>query len=205
MYLVLRALWRTARPLAMAPRKAWRLAVRKRKGLRCRVAPGAVIYPEARLFNHRDRDSIRIGANSHVLCRFETLGHGGSISVGRDCFIGEHSYIWSASSIKIGDRVLISHGVNIHDNISHSLSAADRHAHFLAIFSEGHPKHLENVTTLPIIIEDDAWIGFGATILKGVTIGRGAVVGAQSVVTKDVAPFTIVVGNPARVVGHSHA
>jgi acetyltransferase-like isoleucine patch superfamily enzyme len=50
-----------------------------------------------------------------------------------------------------------------------------------------------------IAIEDDVWIGANAVILPGVTIGRGAVIGAGSVVTKDVAPYTICAGNPARV------
>ena len=53
----------------------------------------------------------------------------------------------------------------------------------------------------PVIIEDDVWIGFNATILKGVRIGRGAIVGANTVITKDVPPYTIMVGNPARAVG----
>ena len=53
------------------------------------------------------------------------------------------------------------------------------------------------------MIEDDVWIGFNAIILKGVRVGRGAVVGAGSVITKDVEPYTIVVGNPQRVTGKS--
>jgi acetyltransferase-like isoleucine patch superfamily enzyme len=54
----------------------------------------------------------------------------------------------------------------------------------------------------PIKIEDNVWIGFDSIILPGVTIGRGAVVGARSVVKEDVPPYSIVAGNPARVVGH---
>jgi len=53
------------------------------------------------------------------------------------------------------------------------------------------------------VIEDDVWIGFNAIILKGVRVGRGAVVGAGSVITKDVEAYTIVVGNPQRVTGKS--
>ena len=52
----------------------------------------------------------------------------------------------------------------------------------------------------PITIEDKVWIGFGVNILKGVTIGEGAVIGACSVVTKDIPPYAVAVGNPARVV-----
>jgi maltose O-acetyltransferase len=55
----------------------------------------------------------------------------------------------------------------------------------------------------PVVIEDDVWIGFNSSIMKGVTIGRGAIVGASSVITKDVSPYSIVVGNPQRQVGNS--
>jgi maltose O-acetyltransferase len=53
----------------------------------------------------------------------------------------------------------------------------------------------------PIVIEDDVWIGFSATILKGVRIGKGAIIGANTVITTDVEAFAIMVGNPARKVG----
>lgn len=196
--------WQAVGPIYRAPTKLSSRIDAKRKESRCVLEQGAVLYPAARVSNNQPREAIRFGANTRVLARFETMGHGGRIIVGRDCFIGEDSYIWSAASVTIGNRVLISHGVNIHDHNSHSLSAAGRHMHFKAIFFEGgHPKVLENVPSAPIVIGDDAWIGFGATVLRGVTIGRGAIVGAQSVVTKDVAPFDIVVGNPARVVGRA--
>jgi galactoside O-acetyltransferase len=57
-----------------------------------------------------------------------------------------------------------------------------------------------HVERQPVTIESKAWIGFNVIILKGVTIGEGAIVGAGSVVTKDVPPYTIVGGNPARVI-----
>jgi len=56
------------------------------------------------------------------------------------------------------------------------------------------------VASSPIVIEDDVWIGAGVTVLPGVRIGRGSVIGAASVVTKDVPPWTVAAGNPARVV-----
>jgi acetyltransferase-like isoleucine patch superfamily enzyme len=62
---------------------------------------------------------------------------------------------------------------------------------------------LDDVASAPVVLEDDAWIGFNATILKGVIIGQGAVVGASSVVTKDVVAYTVVAGSPATVVGVS--
>ena len=58
-------------------------------------------------------------------------------------------------------------------------------------------KHAESA---PVVIEDNVWIGQYSTILKGVTIGKGAIVATRAVVTKDVPPYTIVAGNPAKVV-----
>jgi acetyltransferase-like isoleucine patch superfamily enzyme len=56
------------------------------------------------------------------------------------------------------------------------------------------------VISAPVVIEDDAWIGFKAIILKGVSVGRGAIVASGAVVTKDVEPWTVVAGNPAQVI-----
>lgn len=173
------------------------------KKRRCVAGPAVKLYPLSRINNHRERERIRIGANSHVMGMLQVLPNGGEIDVGRDCFIGEWSYIWSTASIKIGDRVLISHSVNIHDNNSHSLSAQKRHQHYLDIITTGHPRKIDDMKCKSVLIEDDVWIGFNSTILKGVTIGRGAVVGACSVVTKDVAPYTVVAGSPARPIGQS--
>ncbi len=145
-----------------------------------------------------------IGDNTQILGQIVVLAHGGSIQLGAWCFVGENSRIWSGQSIRIGDRVLISHGVNIHDTISHSLSADSRHKHLIQIVSKGHPKQFSDLPSqAPIIIEDDVWLGFNSVVLRGVTIGKGSIVGAASVVTKNVEPFSIVVGNPARVVGRS--
>ncbi len=170
----------------------------------CILGEGSELYSASKIHNYQnDKNSITIGVKTFVSGELLIFKHGGAISIGQNCFIGENSKIWSMSKIEIGDRVLISHGVNIHDNNSHSLSAEMRHQHFVDIFATGHPEDLHDVPTQPIVIEDDVWIGFNATILKGVKIGKGAVVGACSVVTKDVEPYTIVVGNPARVVGNS--
>jgi acetyltransferase-like isoleucine patch superfamily enzyme len=175
---------------------------RKRAG--CEMGNGVRLHAASRVENYQARPgAIVIAAHTQVLGHLVVLGHGGNIRIGESCFIGEYSRIWSADSITIGDRVLVSHNVNIHDHNAHSLSASDRSLHIGQIFSVGHPKTLENVSFAPIVIEDDAWIGFGSTILKGVTIGRGAIVGAAAVVTKDVPAYAIVVGNPARIVGQA--
>jgi acetyltransferase-like isoleucine patch superfamily enzyme len=163
-------------------------------------APGSEFYKEASVANLRnDPSAINIGAHTHVRGELLIFGHGGRITIGEYCYVGEHSHIWSAKSILIGNRVLIAHNVNIFDNSTHPLSASARHEQFKHIVTSGHPKQLD-LSERPIIIEDDVWIGCMSIILKGVTIGRGAIIGAGSVVTKDVPPYTIVAGNPARVI-----
>lgn len=173
----------------------------------CTTGDDVILFPSCRIENFRsERSAISIGSHSRIRGQLVKLGHGGLIKIGNSCFVGENSRVWSGVEITIGDRVLISHDVNIHDTISHSLSAASRHRHVEQIFAEGHPRSFEDLPPqAPILIEDDVWIGFSSTILKGVTIGRGAVVGAASVVTKSVEPFTVVAGNPARVIGKSRA
>lgn len=111
---------------------------------------------------------------------------GGDIEIGDD--VGMSGCAISAKeSIRIGNRVLIGAGAIIADNDSHPLEVLERRAG-----GEGASK--------PVVIEDDVFIGARAIILKGVTIGRGSVIGAGSVVSKNVPPFCVVAGNPARVV-----
>lgn len=97
------------------------------------------------------------------------------------CTVSAHN------SIVIGDNVLIGSGALIMDSDAHSLEPTARRKG-----GEGRSK--------PIVIENDVFIGARAIILKGVTVGRGSVVGAGAVVSRNVPPYSIVVGNPARVV-----
>jgi acetyltransferase-like isoleucine patch superfamily enzyme len=87
----------------------------------------------------------------------------------------------------------------VFDNLTHPLRAAERHQQVQAIFTRGHPRELA-LDESPVRICDDAWIGAGAMVLRGVTVGQGAIVAAGAVVTKDVAAFSIVAGNPAVLV-----
>jgi acetyltransferase-like isoleucine patch superfamily enzyme len=136
-------------------------------------------------------DAVIVGENSFLRGRLLTYGHGGRITIGDWCYLGVRSEIWSMDSIQIGNRVLISHDVNIHDGTAHSQIAIERHAHFRKILESGHPRvnsELPGVVSAPIVIEDDVWISFGVTILKGVRIGAGSVIAANSIVTKNVPP-----------------
>ena len=161
----------------------------------------AVLHATANIVNHSDdRNAIKIGAFTHIRGEILTFRHGGKIEIGDYCFIGNNSYIWSARHIRIGNRVLISHNCNIFDSDTHPLDPHERHLQCKAIITGSHPKNI-SLREEEITIEDDVWIGANSIIMKGVFIGKAAVVGAGSVVTKNVEPFTIVVGNPAKVVG----
>lgn len=159
---------------------------------------------EARIINHRnDPKYIRIGKNSLIRGELMTLRHGGEIIIGQDCFLGDSSRIWSSKKITIGNRVLISHNVNIHDNISHSKISSERHSEFMHIRSHGVLKDELNINQEEIIIEDDVWIGFNCTIMKGIKIGKGAIIGSNTIVKSNIEPFAIVVGNPQRIIGYT--
>lgn len=112
------------------------------------------------------------------------------ISIGQGTFLGHASAIIVGRSISIGDHCLIASSVRMSDFDGHPLDAQLRR--------EGHPALAEDVR--PIRIGNDVWIGYAASILKGVHIGDRAVIGAHAVVTRDVAADTVVAGNPARCV-----
>jgi acetyltransferase-like isoleucine patch superfamily enzyme len=164
------------------------------------IDTSTVIYDTARIVNNlQEPNAIEVGAFTHIKGELLTFGHGGKIRIGEFCFVGEQSRIWSAKNISIGNRVLISHNVNIFDNATHPISANARHEQFKQIITVGQPKTID-LSESPIVICDDVLIGCMSIILSGVTIGEGAIIGAGSVITKNVSAWTIVAGNPARVI-----
>ena len=109
------------------------------------------------------------------------------VVVGKRAKISSHSFI--CSGVTIEDNVFIGHGVIfINDLYPRSIN------------EDGSIQTGENWDCIPTLIRSGASIGSNATILCGVEIGKGAMVGAGSVVTKNVAPYTIVAGNPARLI-----
>jgi acetyltransferase-like isoleucine patch superfamily enzyme len=109
------------------------------------------------------------------------------IEIGDGTSIHLYFHCGAASSIKIGKNVLIAGRVFITDH--------DHEFETSAPLSKG-----SGLNTEPVVIEDDVWIGEGAVILKGVTVGKRAVIGANAVVTKNVLPYTVVGGVPARLI-----
>lgn len=141
---------------------------------------------------------INIGNNCRISGRLQSQS-GGRIIIGDNTCIYDKTVVGSVESITIGSCVIISNHVHIYDNNNHPTSVSVRHEMCMNGF-DGDPWHWKHSASAPIVIEDDVWIGEYAAVLKGVTIGRGAIVASHAVVTKDVPPYTIVAGNPARVV-----
>ena len=150
----------------------------------------------------KNPDLISIGENTVVNgAMLYVFPYSGKITIGDYCYIGQNSKIWSAASVKIGNRVMVSHNVNIHDTNAHPVDHRDRHKDNLKKLSGGSSNRNEfGVISEPVEIQDDAWIGFGSTLLKGVKIGRASIVGSGSVVTEDIPDFVLVAGNPAKIV-----
>ena len=162
----------------------------------------AIANAEIKNFRKR-RECITIGKQTVVYGELMLFKHGGNISIGDYCYIGPGTRIWSAKKISIGNRVLVSHNVNIHDNVSHPLGSKERHEDFMQIFYGGGLQENVDLREAEVVIGDDVWIGFNAVILKGVTIGNGAIIGAGAFITNDVPANAVVVGNPQRIMRYN--
>lgn len=111
------------------------------------------------------------------------IDYGKPVSIGEDCFIQQCCTFFGRGGITIGNGVFIGPKCNL-----------------ITINHDPNPDNRSATYGRPIIIEDKVWIGINSTILTGVKIGYGSIVGAQSVVTHDVPPMTVVAGNPARII-----
>lgn len=174
----------------------------------------------SQLFRLRCRRSVKLDVGADSSVRYDRIqtALGSKITIGRDCIIetriafdrngaafkcGDRCFIGAshmvlAERIALGDDVIVSWGVTIVDHNSHAVDW-DHRSNDVLDWRKA-KKDWSHVMIAPVQINDKAWIGFGATILKGVTIGEAAIVAAGAVVTKDVPPYTVVAGNPARVV-----
>lgn len=148
---------------------------------------------------------LSVGEHCIIEGRFVFENTTGQIKIGDRVHIGNSTLI-SIDGIEIGNDVTIAWNCLIYDHNSHSVCWEERkqdtEKEYFNIVNNRNPiedKDWDNVKSGKIKICDKAWIGVGCTILKGVTIGEGAVVGAGSVVTKNVAPWTVVGGNPAKL------
>lgn len=155
---------------------------------------GEKVYIDAGCYLNALPGGISIGAGTSLMhgtifhvFNYRDLPHAG-ITVGKNCFFGEYTCIRGQGGVKIGDGVYTGTQVQI---------AAVNH-----VFAD--PNQFikdQGITADGITIEDDVWLGSGVTIVDGVTIGKGTIVGAGAVVSKNIPPYSIAVGVPARVIG----
>ncbi|MEP7108052.1 MAG: acyltransferase [Ferruginibacter sp.] len=149
-----------------------------------------------------------VGDDCHIEAYFIFEKETGKISIGNRTFIGPSSFI-CIDHINVGSDVLISWGCTIMDNDAHSLLSTERindvkdWKNGVAENCPSKYKDWSIVKSKEINIKDNAWIGFNVIILKGVTIGKGVVVAAGSVVTNDVPDYAVVGGNPAQVIKYT--
>jgi acetyltransferase-like isoleucine patch superfamily enzyme len=167
-----------------------------------RIGPGCFIErrDSFRRFRSARDPGLILGAGVvvHTWAEFNVEPSGrievgdGAVLVGPVFMCAEH--------ISVGARAVISYQVTIADSDFHPLDRASRREDALANAPGADPRARPHVESRPVIIEDDAWIGIGAIVLKGVRIGRGARIAAGAVVTRDVPAGATAAGNPARVV-----
>jgi acetyltransferase-like isoleucine patch superfamily enzyme len=155
--------------------KEWHAYLRLHHG--AEIDPAAVISPQARVFT----EALKIGARSHLAA--DALVRG-TITMGRDCTV--ESYVSLHGKVTMGDGVRLS---------SFATIAGQNH-----VFSDlTKPIYEQPVSFLGIVIGDDVWVGANVVVLDGVTVGAHSILEPGAIVTKDVPEYSIVGGNPARV------
>jgi lipopolysaccharide O-acetyltransferase len=163
-----------------------------------------ITFPGCRLIRFpayvRGKRSIRFGKNLSTgrglrIDAFSGLDSSKSlITIGSNVSINDYVHIGAIESISIGDRVLIASHVFITDH-NHGC-----YGNYGINSDPSVPPDARPLCSSPVVIEDDVWIGEYVSVLPGVRIGKGSIVGSMTVVTHDIAPYSIAVGSPARVV-----
>lgn len=169
----------------------------KRFKKRAKCGVNLTVSPDADL-SVENGSHIEIGNNCDILGRLIAKCNS-TIKVGDFTTIRGNSVIGAACGISIGSHVIISNNVHVYDNNNHSTPS---HLRIQMCESGFYSKlwHWSHSDKKEVIIEDNVWIGERSTILKGVTIGKGSIVGCDSVVTHSVPRYCIVAGNPAKIV-----
>ncbi len=149
----------------------------------CRVSPDVKLGKDVKIFAYVNLYGCAIGDNTKIGAFVEIQKNA---CVGRNCKISSHTFI--CEGVTIEDEVFIGHNVTFINDM-YPRSAIE----------SGVLQTEADWKVVPTFIRKGASVGSSATILAGVTVGEGAIVGAGAVVTKDVPPWTIVAGNPAKV------
>lgn len=149
-------------------------------------------------FFSKKTPGLKIGNNVTLQSPALATEENGYIEIGDYSFISGAAII-ACDRIVIGKYVFITGGVTIVDSDFHPQDAAERLRDTIAISTVGKNLQRPFFETAPVTIEDDVWIGYNATILKGVTIGSGSIIQPGSVVLRSVPPGSVVSGNPAQI------
>ena len=169
------------------------------------VGNNTCIHSMASIRNESGEASrVVIGNNCHILGEI-ICKNNGYINIGNYTTIQDNVSLMCLERIEIGSFVGIAYGTVLIDNNNHSTYIEDWIAHRIRVApgGEGYPglgNGWEYSVSSPICIKDGVWIGNHCSILKGVTIGEGAIIARCSVVTNNVEPYTVVAGNPAKKV-----
>lgn len=159
-----------------------------RHGFKIRLGNDVVVERGAMLsVDRKGKSFIAIGANSYLYSSCVIKAVDGWIKIGHNCTVNEFAILHGDGGLEIGNDVRIAAQVRI---------IAMNH-----IYDDPEvPIRLQGIRANGIKIGDDVWLGVGSTVLDGVTIGKGSVIGAGAVVTKDIPPYSIAVGVPAKVI-----
>ncbi|HRK98358.1 MAG: acyltransferase [Alphaproteobacteria bacterium] len=154
------------------------------------IAERAIIEPQARIIldHQSDLEFVASIGSGTIIKDFALIcPRSGFITIGRSCSINPYCVLLGYGGITIGDHVRIAAHTSL-IAFNHNFEDPDKPINHQGYRSSG------------IIIEDDVWIASGVRVLDGVTIGKGAVIGAGAVVTKDIPPYAIAAGVPAKVI-----
>lgn len=156
-----------------------------RRGQKIRLGDNVVVERGVLLWVDTEHSYITIGDNSYLSSYSILNTFDGWITMGSNCTVNSYAVLYGHGGLRIGNDVRIAPQVMI---------MAMNH-----LYEDPHvPIWKQGIRTEGIIIEDDVWLGAGAVVLDGVTIGKGSVIGAGAVVTKDIPPYSVAVGIPAR-------
>ncbi|RXZ01498.1 acyltransferase [Fictibacillus sp. S7] len=132
-------------------------------------------------------DNVKVGSYSIIACSGNLTNLGKGIRIKSNSGIGDFCFFGAAGGISIGSNVIMGQNVRFHSE-NHNFDRID-----IPIKEQG-------VTNKGIFVGDDCWIGSGVVFLDGVQVGEGCVIGANSLVNKDIPPYSVAVGNPVKVI-----
>lgn len=162
-------------------------------------------YPESSFsfsgfFSEREAGFVMGFASGNYAFGNYMVGEGGQVNVGKYVILNATNIVCN-NSITIGDHSMFGWGTVITDSWLTPISVPQERKAFLIDAAHSSNRHLDLKTFAnPIVIEDNVWVGFDAVILPGVILGKGCIVGCKTIIDRDVPPYAVITGNPARIV-----